>query len=58
MTLPIEEKWALIKTKAFLESLIFIKNPIKSKQLQKDAFNCLRHFPMKYRINKIYKDET
>ena len=67
MTLPSEEKWALARTKKLLRACLhksiweeeFPEVPWKRRLpfIRKEAGSCLRHYPMQYRIDKLYKDE-
>lgn len=57
MTIPVEEKWALQKTRDFLRQILH-KNLTEIKKdarkIRKEAGSCLRHFPPDYRIEDIW----
>lgn len=60
MTIPVEEKSALIRTKKFLRGLVEKYRKARSKEkveIRDEASGCLRHFPMDYRIEKIWAKE-
>jgi len=59
MTIPSEEKIALNKTWDFLRSLLYPKEtPRVSSRIRNEAYHCLKHYPMPYRIAKLYKKEV
>lgn len=60
MTIPIEEFWALRKTRSFLEKILTMniteirKN---SREIRKQAICCLRHYPFDCHLEERYKEE-
>lgn len=57
MTLPYQEKYALLEAEKFLTSLIDPKKtPRIPKKYRLEAHRVLRHYPYKGTIEKLYKD--
>jgi len=49
MTLPVERKNAVLHTEQFLKDLMDPKvTPRVPKEIRKQAYRCLRHYPGKY----------
>jgi hypothetical protein len=58
MTLPDEERRALIYARDFLVSLLDPKKtPKVPKKIRQEAYQRLRHYPSDYRINELYANE-
>jgi hypothetical protein len=58
MTLPYEEVYALNNTRQFLRDLLDPqKTPKVPLKYRIGARACLKHFPMEYRVDKVYRDE-
>lgn len=56
MTLPHEEIYALINTRAFLVRLLNPKDtPRVPKSVRKEAYWCLRHYPYDSSLKRKYK---
>ena len=59
MTLPSEEKWALINTKAFLRKLLNPKEtPRIPRYIRDEAYRCLKHFPFEHRIDTYFYEDS
>ena len=56
MTLPYERKWAIDNTRIFLYNLLDPKKtPRVPKEVRKEAYRCLRHYPSKYHMEEAKK---
>lgn len=56
MTLPFERKNSLNMTRDFLLLLLDPKRtPMVPSKIRKAAYRCLRHYPMKYEVDKLSK---
>lgn len=61
MTLPYEERWSLSRTRELLRRLNMNKITTLRKDIkdiQAEARSCLKHYPMDYRIESLYKTES
>lgn len=53
MTLPYERKNAVMRTAEFLKDLMDPKKtPRVPKEIRKKAYSCLRHYPLKYEMER------
>ena len=60
MTLPFEEKQTLHNVREFLRAIIQLRvTDIRSQAsgIRDKAGQLLRHYPMEYRLDELYKDE-
>lgn len=49
MTMPFERRWAVNNTRLFLVDLMDPKKtPRVPKEIRKEAYRCLRHYPGEY----------
>jgi len=57
MTLPIERKQAVIRTRQFLLDLLDPKmTPKVPKAIREQAYRCLKHYPLDYDVEMTFKD--
>ena len=54
MTLPYEEKYAVNNTREFLRSILAMKGRVRLTELRKQAGRLLKHYPMEYRVEKLW----
>ena len=53
MTMPCERYWAINNTRLFLVDLMDPKKtPKVPKEIRKEAYRCLRHYPGEYYMEK------
>jgi len=53
MTMPNERRWAVNNTRQFLVDLMDPKKtPRVPKEIRKEAYRCIKHYPGKYHMDK------
>ena len=53
MTMPFERRWAVNNTRLFLVDLMDPKKtPGVPKEIRKEAYRCLRHYPAEYYMER------
>ena len=57
MTMPSEEVWALKNARDFLRALLMGPR-LPMKELRKQAYDCLRHYPCPSTIDRRWRDKV
>jgi hypothetical protein len=56
MTMPNERRWAVNNTRQFLVDLMDAeKTPGVPKEIRKEAYRCLKHYPGEYHMEEAEK---
>jgi len=53
MTLDFERLRAINETREFLNELLYMKGPIRKKDLKEHIYRILRHYPDKFWVDKL-----